>query len=59
MVSWATVRQEGVVPGYGHFGVLTRAELKRFFHLDEQDWELTAERRRDGKGLGFALQHHE
>ncbi|WSY58347.1 DUF4158 domain-containing protein [Nocardia sp. NBC_00881] len=50
------MRDEGVVPGYGQYGVLTRAELERFFHLDEQDRELIAERRRDSNRLGFAVQ---
>ncbi|MFE3003363.1 DUF4158 domain-containing protein [Nocardia sp. NPDC059246] len=44
------------MPGYGQFGVLTRAELERFFHLDEQDRELIAERRRDSNRLGFVIQ---
>ncbi len=56
MVSWAAVRDEGVAPGYGQFGVLTRVELERFFHLDDQDRELIAERRRDSNRLGFAIQ---
>jgi len=56
VVSWAVVRDVGVVSGYGQFGVLTRAELERFFHLDEQDRELIAERRRDSNRLGFAVQ---
>ncbi|MQY22042.1 DUF4158 domain-containing protein [Nocardia macrotermitis] len=36
--------------------MLARAELERFFHLDEQDRELIAERRRDSNRLGFAVQ---
>lgn len=44
------------MPGYGQFGVLTRAELERFFHLDDQDRELIAERRRASNRLGFAVQ---
>ncbi|WP_228000393.1 DUF4158 domain-containing protein [Nocardia australiensis] len=42
--------------GYGRFGVLSRVELERFFHLDDKDRELIAARRRDSNRLGFALQ---
>lgn len=41
---------------YGRFGVLTRMELERFFHLDDEDRKLIADRRRDSNRLGFALQ---
>ncbi|WP_162240314.1 DUF4158 domain-containing protein [Nocardia arizonensis] len=42
--------------GYGWFGLLSRVELERFFHLDEEDRRLIAARRRDSNRLGFALQ---
>ncbi|WP_157171108.1 DUF4158 domain-containing protein [Nocardia araoensis] len=35
---------------------MTRAELERFFYLDDQDRELVAGRRRDSNRLGFAVQ---
>lgn len=44
------------VGGYGQFGVLSRVELERFFHLDDEDRRLIALRRRDYNRLGFALQ---
>ena len=46
---------EGVA-GYGRFGSLSRVELERFFHLDDEDRRLIAARRRDYNRLGFALQ---
>jgi hypothetical protein len=49
------VRDEGAVE-YGRFGVLSRVDLERFFHLDDEDRKLIAERRRDSNRLGFALQ---
>lgn len=42
--------------GYGRFGVYSRVELERFFHLDDEDRRLVAARRRDYNRLGFALQ---
>ncbi|MFD4442819.1 DUF4158 domain-containing protein [Nocardia sp. NPDC058519] len=42
--------------GYGRFGALSRIELERFFHLDDEDRRLVAGRRRDYNRLGFALQ---
>jgi TnpA family transposase len=44
------------VAGYGRFGSLSRVELERFFHLDDEDRRLIAARRRDYNRLGFALQ---
>jgi uncharacterized protein DUF4158 len=45
------------VDGYGRFGSsLSRVELERFFHLDDEDRRLIALRRRDYSRLGFALQ---
>ncbi len=41
---------------YGGFGVLTRMDLERFFHLDDEDRKLITDRRRDSNRLGFALQ---
>ncbi|MFE9328636.1 DUF4158 domain-containing protein [Nocardia sp. NPDC052278] len=46
---------EGVA-GYGRYGVLSRVELERFFHLDDEDHKLIAVRRRPSNRLGFALQ---
>ena len=46
---------EGVA-GYGRFGSLSRLELERFFHLDDEDRKLIATRRRDYNRLGFAVQ---
>ncbi|HOZ59095.1 MAG TPA: DUF4158 domain-containing protein, partial [Nakamurella multipartita] len=46
---------EGVA-GYGRFGSLSRVELERFFHLDDEDRRLIGARRRDYNRLGFALQ---
>ena len=37
---------EGVA-GYGRFGSLSRVELERFFHLDDEDRRLIGARRRD------------
>lgn len=50
------MREEGAAPGYGQFGGLTRVDLERFFHLDDNDHELIAARRRDSNRLGFAVQ---
>ena len=44
------------VGGYGQFGALSRVELERFFHLDDEDWRLISLRRSDYNRLGFALQ---
>jgi Domain of unknown function (DUF4158) len=44
------------VGGYGRFGALSRVELERFSHLDDEDRRLIALRRRDYSRLGFALQ---
>ena len=41
---------------YGRFGSLSRVELERFFHLDDEDRRLIGGRRRDYNRLGFALQ---
>ncbi|WP_246133578.1 DUF4158 domain-containing protein [Mycobacterium helveticum] len=43
------------VPGYGRFGSLSRVELERFFHLDDEDRRLIVAQRRDYNCLGFAL----
>ena len=56
VVSCAAVREVGAVGGYGRFGVLSRVEMERFFHLDDEDHKLIAARRRDHNRLGFALQ---
>ncbi|WP_245546994.1 DUF4158 domain-containing protein [Nocardia brevicatena] len=50
------MRDEGSAGGYGRFGVLSRVELERFFHLDDEDHRLIASRRRDYNRLGFAVQ---
>lgn len=42
--------------GYGRFGALSRVELERYFHLDDEDRRLIALRRRNYSRLGFALQ---
>ena len=55
VVSCAAVRDEDAA-GYGRFGALSRVELERFFHLDDEDRKLIAARRRDSNRLGFALQ---
>lgn len=55
VVACRVVSDEGGA-GYGQFGVLSRVELERFFHLDDTDRELIAARRRDSNRLGFALQ---
>jgi hypothetical protein len=46
---------EGVA-GYGRFGSLSRVDLERFFHLDDEDRRSIAARRRDYNRLGFAVQ---
>lgn len=51
VVSRAAVRDEGSAGGYGRFGVLSRVEMERFFHLDDEDWRLIAGRRRDHNRL--------
>lgn len=48
-----SVNDEG---GYGRFGVYSRVELERFFHLDDEDRRLIAARRRDYNRLDFTLQ---
>ncbi|WP_428847689.1 DUF4158 domain-containing protein [Nocardia tengchongensis] len=55
VVSCPAVRDEGVSE-YGRFPALSRVELERFFHLDDEDRKLIADRRRDYNKLGFALQ---
>ncbi|MFE3105077.1 DUF4158 domain-containing protein [Nocardia tengchongensis] len=40
---------------YGRFPALSRVELERFFHLDDENRKLIADRRRDYNKLGFAL----
>jgi hypothetical protein len=55
VVSCAAVRDEGATE-YGRFPVLSRVEMERFFHLDDEDRKLIADRRRDSNRLGFALQ---
>ncbi|MFE3755665.1 DUF4158 domain-containing protein [Nocardia tengchongensis] len=40
------MRDEGVGE-YGRFPALSQAELERFFHLDDEDRKLIADRRRD------------
>ncbi|MGW5516807.1 DUF4158 domain-containing protein [Nocardia africana] len=53
----ASVRDEGAASGgYGRFGSLSRVELERFFHLDDEDRRPIAARRRDSTRPGFALQ---
>ena len=42
--------------GYGRFGVLSRQDLERYCHLDDEDRRLIAARRRDYNRLGFAVQ---
>ncbi len=43
--------------GFGRFtGVPSRADLERFFYLDDADRELIAKRRGDHSRLGFAVQ---
>ena len=51
-----TVSDDQGVAGYGRFVSLSRVELERFFHLDDQDRRLIGARRRDYNRLGFALQ---
>lgn len=43
------------VEGYGRFGSLSRVELERFFHLDDEDRRLVGKRRGDHSRLGFAI----
>ncbi|WP_227997291.1 DUF4158 domain-containing protein [Nocardia australiensis] len=47
------MRDDGDVE-YGRFGVLSRVELERFSHSDDEDRWLIAARRRDYNQLGFA-----
>ena len=48
---------DALVAGYGRFdGVPSRADLERFFFLDEVDKELMGDRRGDHNRLGFVLQ---
>ncbi|MFC7424632.1 DUF4158 domain-containing protein [Nocardia tengchongensis] len=48
------MRDEGVSE-YGRFPALSRVELERFFHLNDENRKLIADRRRDYNKLGFAL----
>ncbi len=42
--------------GYGRFPVLSRSDLERYCHLDDEDRRLIAARRRSDTRLGFAVQ---
>ena len=48
---------DGQVAAYGRFdGVPSRADLERFFFLDDADRDLIGDRRGDHNRLGFVLQ---
>ncbi|MFI7664730.1 hypothetical protein [Nocardia sp. NPDC049526] len=42
-----------IVVGYGRFRSLSRVELERFCHLDDEERKLIAARRRDYNRLGL------